>query len=266
MYPELWELGLWWGEIPRLALFLTDEITLKDAYWQEYRPEYWPSETKLKIEDYIRQLQDFFHQSNFQQFYTDTLPDNKEFITLLDTLLTELPVQKILDDYIGQKIGITHIILANLLKTSIGVWTGDGANRQVYCFCSRHWLRVGHKNNILKTNLHHTVWHEYLHSVINPLSDQLFPDGITTTEEQSKWYCALNESILWAITQRLCLLNGIVSESDNGWYFDNARRNKAPKTEELYTLLLEYESNRAKYPGIKDFHPILQKEFGSLPV
>ena len=192
-------------------------------------------------------------------------PENDEFIALLNSLLTENHLQSILEDYIGHRIGTTHIRLMNLLKTSMGVWNGDHPNRQVYCFCSRHWLKVGQNNNCLKTNFYHTVWHEFLHSVINPLSDQLFPGGITITEEQSTWYCALNESILWAITHRLCHQLGITSDQDNGWYFNNARRNKAPQAEEIYALLPQYEADRQIYSSIADFYPVLQAEFGNPP-
>ncbi len=73
MFPELWEQGLWWGEIPRLALYMTDDIFLQAAFWQEYNSEYWPSETKQKIIDFVQQLQDFYFQSSFRRFYTDTL-------------------------------------------------------------------------------------------------------------------------------------------------------------------------------------------------
>lgn len=265
MYPELWEMGLWWGEIPRLALHLSDDITLQNDYWLSNEPDFWPSEEKPMIIEFVKQLKDFFNQSDFRQFYTDNLPENDEFINLLSSLLAEYPLQEILEDYLGQQIGTTHIILMNLIKTSIGVWTGDYQSKQVYCFCSRHWLMMGRKNNCLQINFYNTVWHEFLHSVINPLTDQLFPGGITATEEQSIWYCALNESILWALTHRLCRQIGIVSDSDNGWYFNNARRNKAPKAEELYALLVNYEAQRHNYKSIADFYPVLQAAFGNPP-
>ncbi len=264
-YPRLWELGLWWGEVPRLALFLTDDIHLMEEYKLEdgfYKIIENAFDTLI---EYVAHLRDFDLKSNFPDYYKTTLQENMEFRKILNDSITNHPYNEILEDYTGLKFDNTHIVLMNILKCSIGVWTGSSVNRNIYSFCGSYWLQVAQGNKSLERVLFSIIWHEFLHSVINPLSDNLFPDGLVTTEEQSVWYCALNESIIWAITHRLCVQNDIVKSSDNAWYFENALRNKAPKTEAMYNLLLQYEADRKSFNTIADFYPQLQKEFGQPP-
>ncbi|HRY83276.1 MAG TPA: hypothetical protein P5533_01440, partial [Candidatus Cloacimonadota bacterium] len=71
--------------------------------------------------------------------------------------------------------------------------------------------------------------------------------------------CPLNESIIWAITIRLLLAEGIITEKSVGAMIQNGERNKAPMTESMYTLLIDYETKRHLYPGISDYFPVLSE-------
>lgn len=264
-YPKLWELGLWWGEVPRLAMFLTEDIYLKEQYKLEDGFNKGIQNAFEALTEYVAHLSDFNLKSDFADYYKSTLQENLGFRKELNDLIANHPYKEILEDYSGLKFDNTHIVLMNLLKSSFGVWTGTSNNRNIYSFCGRYWLQVAQGNKGLERVFFSIIWHEFLHSVINPLSDKLFPGELLTTEEQATWYCALNESIIWAITHRLCFRNDIVKGSDNAWYFANARRNKAPKTEVMYNLLLQYEADRQNYNSIADFYPQLQKEFGQPP-
>jgi hypothetical protein len=264
-YPALWDLGIWWDEIPRLAIHLTGDIHLVDSYYGKDGVQFLSPDEKLLMVDFVSHLRDFYTASRFSDYYRQSLQENSDFLALLNGLIAEHPLQSILEDYIGLKVGKVNFRLMNLLKSSFGVWTGDMDNRQVYSFCSRHWLLVGQRNKCLKLNLYHTIWHEFMHSVINPLSDKLFPDETLANEEQMTWYCALNESIIWAVTHRLCHSIGLSDDSDNELYFTNSRRNKAPKAEQMFDVLKDYDNCRDKYRTIADFYPVLQSAFGNPP-
>lgn len=158
----------------------------------------------------------------------------------------------------------TNVILSNLLRSFYGVWNHFNP-KQVYCFLSRYWLQVAKQNGNLDRILLGSIWHEFLHSIINPLTDQLFEDPSEIDEKYLDWYCRLNESIIWAITLRLLIKTKIVDTNNCDWYFKNAERNRAPKAEAMHNLLWEYESQQNDFRSIREFYPVLQKEFGEVP-
>jgi hypothetical protein len=264
IFPKLWEDGLRWDGVPQLALHLNNDLTKKFQFSNELKSRFNNSYSSLT--DFLKLINDFSEKSNFLSFYNKSLKLNENFLLKLHQILNKFQIIKILENYLNIKLFKQKVMLSNLLKSSYGITINVSKNNfEIFCIASKYWLNVANSNGCLTRNLLSTIWHEFLHSIINPLSDKLFDDHLNLTDSQSEWYCELNESIIWAITLRLLIKEKIVDENNCNWYFNNAVNCGAPKTKELNDLLIEYESNQSKYNNFREFYPILQNEFGKPP-
>jgi len=259
-----WGQEFGWCDIPHFAMMLSDELLIKNGTKLEHIADAELTDDKLKY--YATLLHDFAEKTNFRAFHAIHSAEGAEYLHKLNAIVAARPLKQILEDYLGVKLGKTKVVLSNLLRFFCGTTHADKPGDKVYCFWSRYWLQVAEQHNNLERSLCSAVWHEFSHSVINPLSDKLFESFQDMTQEHMDWYCALNESIIWAITLRLLIQQGIVKDGNLQWYFDNAVGCKAPKTLKMHELLLEYENHRERYESIGSFYPILQKAFGKPPL
>ena len=264
-FPDIWDKGLRWDGIPQLALHLNDsiELTKQIKYLHDLQSRF--KDNINELVEFVDLLRDFAHKSNFESFYNEERKKIEKYLSDLNQELEKYPVLPILENYINLKLNKNTIILSNLLKSAFGLTIGSKNNKEIFCILSRHWLNVAIQNNCLDRILLSTVWHEFLHSIINPLTDKLFKNPYDLSKAQLDWYCKLNESIIWGIILRLLIQEKIVSATNNEWYFENAIRNGAPKTKKMNESLVEYEKNKLKFKSIDNYYPILQKEFGQIP-
>ena len=264
-YPEMWEMDLCWDGVPNLAIHLTDNFTLlKDVQFSKDLQPRFKDNFKV-LEEYVKLLKDFADNSHFMEFYTKSQNDDVAFFSKLNETYNNNPVIEVLEDYIQLTLPEKSIFISRLLKSSFGAVRENPHERHIYCIASAYWLKVAMKNRCIELNFLSTIWHEFLHSVINPLTDALFEAPFDLSDAELEWYCALNESIIWALCLRLLIGKKKVDPNNLDWYFTNAVRNSAPKTREMNELLIEYEENRARYKDITEFYHILQKKFGDVP-
>ena len=267
MFPDMWEMGLRWDGIPQLALHLNSNIELSEKIQLSEELQSRFNNNISDLMKFLSLLKDFSKKSNFENFYNEDLDNVTKFVSYLNNELKKYPLIFILENYLNIKLYKQSIILSKLLKSSFGATIIDSENnREIFCIMSSYWLNVANNNGRLNLNLLSTIWHELLHSIINPLTNKLFGENpFNLSESQLDWYCELNESIIWAITLRLLIQEKILSKRDYNWYFDNAIQNGAPKTKEMNELLMKYENDKVNYSNFREFYPILQNEFGQPP-
>jgi hypothetical protein len=262
-FPKMWDKGLCWDAIPFLALHLKDDFTfIKNNDISERLKARYDGDF-IEIINYLILVRDFAEITNFKQFY-DSNKQN-EFIAEVNSKASEYSIIELLENYIKLKLSESTIIMSNIFISSFGVTIETENRKQIYCIMSGYSLKVSQKYNGFDRLLLSIIWHEFLHSIINPLTDRLFDNPLEMSDNQVAWYCQLNESIIWAITFRLLLKKQIVDENDGKWYFNNASKNRVPKAKEMNSLLIEYEKKENKYINIEVYYPILQQEFGNPP-
>lgn len=264
-FSSLWKDGMGWVDIPRLALNLTEHIILRDD--ADITNGLWSNspEKDNRLRQFVSLLRDFALQSDFTKFYHQEELKSADYIDFLNQQLAKRPLKKILEDYLRIELGESSVVLTNLLRFSCAVTLMHHSKKEIYSFCSRYWFQVAQNNNNLENAMASTIWHECLHSVINPLSANLFINTEDMTQNQIDWFCALNESIIWAITLRLLIRESILSDRDIEWYCEDGRQNKAPQTREMHDLLLEYEAKPSKFENIVSFYPVLQAGYSQVP-
>ena len=262
-FPKMWDKGLCWDAIPFLALHLKDDFTFinNNDILERLKARY--DGDFIEIINYLILVRGFAEITNFKQFF-DSNKQN-EFIADVNSKASEYSIIEILENYIKLKLSESTIIMSNIFISSFGVTIETENRKRIYCIMSDYSLKVAQKYNGFDRLLLSIIWHEFLHSIINPLTDKLFDNPLEISDNQVAWYCQLNESIIWAITFRLLLKEQIVDENDGKWYFNNASKNGAPKAKEMNSLLMKYEKNENKYINFEVYYPILQQEFGNPP-
>jgi hypothetical protein len=260
---RLWDAGVSWSDFLYLAVSLQADFSLDSAV--EIAPLNESGVPWNDIRAFVDQLPGFVTEMGFTELFEETCYQEAEYLSTLNSIIAERPVIKRLEDYLGMPVPAPQVVLSTLMRPCMSLsHTYRGARRE-YCFCSRHWTLVAEHNGYLGRMLIDSIWHEFSHSVINPLSDTLFPNGHPESDTEVEWYCALNESIIWGITTRMLENEGMADERTVRWHIDNGHRNRAPKTEAMYHRLGEYQLNRTKYPSIASFLPIILEEFGPIP-
>lgn len=262
-FPKMWDKGLCWDAIPFLALHLDDNFSFIDKNTISKRLISRYDGDFDEVIRYLASIQDFAFITNFKQFYDSNI--NDKFIAEVNAKTQEYPIINILEKYLNLKLNDSTVIMSNLFISSFGITMETNKRKQIYCVISGYSLKVSQQHDAFDRLLLSIIWHEFLHSIINPLSDKLFKNPLEMTDNQVKWYCNLNESIIWAITFRLLLKEKVVVEKDGEWYFKNALNNGAPKANAMNILLIEHENDATKYDNFKDFYTILQEEFGNPP-
>lgn len=264
MFPKLWEEGLRWDGVSQLALHLNNDLTKMYPFSDNLKSRF--NNNFSNLIKYLSLINDFSTKSNFLNFYNKSSKFNENFLLELHQILNKFQIINILEKYLNIQLFKHKVILSNLLKSSYGITINDSNNNsKIFCVASKYWLKVAKNNGFLTRNLLSTIWHEFLHSIINPLTDKLFDDHLKLTDSQSDWYCELNESIIWAITLRLLIKEKIVDVNNCNWYFNNAKNCGAPKTNEMNDLLIEFENDKNNYNNFREFYPILQTKFGQPP-
>jgi uncharacterized protein YozE (UPF0346 family) len=260
-FSEMWDNGLCWDAIPFLLLHLDDNFQVKENTMFPERLKARYDNDFQEVIDYLDQIKDFAQISAFRTFY-DSYNSN-QLLEEANHILSQYNMIYILENYLQVKFDKASVLMTNLFTSSFGVSIVNNNEKEVFAVIGGGSLRMAQRNNAMERIVLSVVWHEFMHSIINPLSDKLFANPFQMSDEEVDCYCALNESIIWALTFRLLYKHGIVTEQDESWYFNNARNNRAPKTEELYRLLPIYEQNKSI--NIVDFYPQLKDEFFGEP-
>jgi hypothetical protein len=90
-------------------------------------------------------------------------------------------------------------------------------------------------------------------------------DPLKKTEVQWKWFCELNESIIWAIVFRLLIKTGLLREEHSDWYFKNALNNRAVKCKEMHDVIVQHERGGVMVSDFLSVYNLMQKKNGTCP-
>ncbi len=225
--PEIWESGICWDTVPLLLFHLTDEfefdpnVPIMEYLKSQYEGDF------CDVIKYVELVKDFVKKSNFKQFF-DSL-GTSEYVIKVREKCSELPVLEILEEYINVELPKSDVIVSLQSFSSFGTSIQTKKGRENHCILGAQSLKTAIANNNFDRIALSIIWHEFLHPVINPLTDKLFEEPFNLTDSQVEWYCQVNESIIWAICFRLLLKVGLVTDKSDDWYFSNAERNGAPK-------------------------------------
>ncbi len=256
-FSKVWMADISMDTIPYYAISLAQGYSLNPKIDLEYLVEEIPD---LKtITDYSQKLKAFAEESDFDAYFLRLKTDFAPYLDKINTLLDKRPVQTILESYLGMEFPKVNIVLSTLMKPFMSLTFPGEVQTEVYSFTSYPGLLIAEENQGLERVLICSVWHELSHHVINPLSEVLCESDDRMRDKRDEWFCPLNESIIWAITIRLLLAEGIITEKSVGFMIQNGVRNKAPMTETMYKLLIDYEANRHLYPDISAYFPVLSE-------
>ncbi len=252
--PEMWDKNFCWLGMVHTVMFLNEDFKFPDYkdYLSLFTENY-----EISLEetlDYISELKTLYDQSGFEAFIKQEYQVYKPLIDDLEKVLNERPLIQILDNYLGVTTKPFNIILSLFRRGFMSLETRS----IIVCQLSRFLLEMAQQRNEFDRSIFNGVWHELSHPIINPLTDEHFEDNNIDFEVQ--YYCDINESIIWGITNRLSLLNGLITENDLPIVYENGKRNRAPKSQETTELLALYESDD-KFKNIRDFYPELIKLF-----
>lgn len=256
-FSKVWMAEISMDTIPYYAMSLAQDYSLNPGIDLAYLEEDIPD---LKtIADYTEKLKAFAEESDFNGYFTKLKTNFAPYLEKINAMLAKRQVQTILESYLGVEFPPVHIVLSTLMKPFMSLTFPGAEQTEVYAYISYPGLLIAEENQGLERVLICSVWHELSHHVINPLSEMLCERDDALREKRDDWFCPLNESIIWAITIRLLLAEGIITEKSVGAMIQNGERNKAPMTESMYTLLIDYETKRHLYPGISDYFPVLSE-------
>jgi hypothetical protein len=245
---------------PFYALVLTQDYRLDPEVGRQYLSA-WLNQG-VDIHSLTDGIRDFAAVSNFDDYFENLAKEFHPYLDKLKGIIGRRPVLPLLEDYLGFSFPKTGVLLSSLMKCFMSI-TIDRANTQeVFCLCSRQGLQIAEENNGLERVLLSSIWHEFSHHVVNPLTDRLFEKPDRMSQQQVEWMCALNESIIWAINTRLLILEGVIADKDSVWMISNGVKCKAPHTGIFHELLLEYERQRCKYPTLADYYCTLVDSVG----
>ncbi|MEF3694611.1 MAG: DUF4932 domain-containing protein [Candidatus Cloacimonadota bacterium] len=254
-FSKLWMAEISMDSIPYYAMSLAEDYSLNPKIDLEYLLE---DVTDLEtISAYTKKLKAFAEESDFDGYFLRLKTDFAPYLEKINSLLDKRPVQAILERYLGMKFPRVNIVLSTLMKPFMSLTFPGEEQTEVYSITSYPGLLLAEQNQGLERVLICSVWHELSHHVINPLSEKLFESDEMMRDKMYELFCPLNESIIWAITIRLLLAEGIITEKSVGIMMQNAINNKAPMTESMYKLLIDYESKRHLYPSISAYFPVL---------
>lgn len=247
-----------------LALSIDDNYVLKKNASNFFKQE--------KIINFLNKLKDFEKRINFKTFYLENKDLYMQWINSLETLLKKYNIKQKIVDYCGEKYNNLNFYL-NLIPFETNGGYGFSIDNNAY-YCLKAIKCDYTINNEIFLNSNSGIYlpitlHEYLHSIINPLTiksnifvDTKYLEKYYTQAYNSDYY-VINENIVRAIVIRiLCfLLNDysleelIQKEVEKGFEFVPV----------IIKSLIEYENNRQKYLNIDLFYEkIVQTVFKSI--
>ncbi len=173
-FNRLWKTEIEWDTLPNLALILTADFRLDNAFdpvrvWESIA-------SGADLEEFTASLRDFFHASGFAQHFGWLRSRLGPWLEQLNELSGRRPVQLILETYLGQELPPTEVLLCTLTKPFLSITVSGTGAETVFCLCSRKGLEIAEKHGNLESLLLSAIWHEFSHHVINPLSYVLFED------------------------------------------------------------------------------------------
>lgn len=238
-----------------LALSLDDNFEFKDESNFKFK-----NNEEIKL--FCKELKILSEEINFPKFFQTHKEAYIKWIKAIFPTYSEYNVKEAIILYCGEKYK-NYKFYTNLIPFETSGGYGILLKEEAHnCLRAR---RIAKDNNLFyienSTTYLFTSIHEYLHSIINPITSKYNIFNYETTYLYNKDkplagyendYCIINETIIRAMTIRIFnILTGINRdeeelEADENYGFEYIRI--------VYYKLKEYEGNRNKYFDIEMFY------------
>ena len=237
-----------------LALSLDDNFEFKDESNYKFKDN-------IEIKEFCKELKELSEEINFQNFYELHKKTYMSWIETMSPTYSEYNAKEAIVSYCGERYK-NYKFYTNLIPFETSGGYGILLKEEAHnCLRARRFAK---DNNLFyienSTTYLFTSIHEYLHSIINPITtkynifnyetDYLY-DKENPLPGYGNDFCMINETIIRAMTIRIFyLLTGIDKTEELN--IDEEYGFKYVKI--VYDKLLEYENNRDKYSDIDMFY------------
>ena len=223
------------------------------------------------LDSWFAELRDFAKQSRFMEFFQRQQPVFNNIIAKTQQAAQQAIIP--LRSYLGVPLDNCHLILGMLLHHGgfgPAISPSDGPE-EYYALIGP----IGSKKNLPNfgsaKDIAIITWHEWSHSVINPLADA--HSTLIASSEQlyqpiakhmafhgyDSWHITAIEHIINAITTRL--IAQVFGEQASAVALDELLQDDYCYLPPLLERLMEYEVQRERYPTLSSFFPYLLDAF-----
>jgi len=262
---DLSSTGFWLGAPVETMLFLSPPPALEQtAEYSSFVVERSGGLDKLK--EYTEALRDFASDSDFSRFFSSQHGYYERLKKQAAEMFKPYDSLALLEDYYGLCKSSYSVILYPLSYGSYGQQLGEA----VYYICGLDGSDLQAYSDAL---LNHTLWHEFSHPIINPLTEEQYPhiEAFLLKNEALKlkleslgyrgpWDECINEHLIRAVTLRLA--EKVMGKPQAEAFLHTEQQEGFSFVEALAEALKTYENNRAIYPTLKDYYKELLKVFG----
>lgn len=151
----------------------------------DFKPISTFSEDEIQIEDfekhkdtlglYIKQLKDFYYETNFKMFFNKHKKFYKKIVNPIKEYVYQFNIIKILENHYGEKKNSYHIILSPLLHDGgYAAWTNTKKGQNIYAFIGPKFNSVGQTEFNIHEILKQYIIHEFSHAFCNPIISRNF--------------------------------------------------------------------------------------------
>lgn len=244
-----------------LALGIDDNFAFKKGSNYKFKDN-------EEIKDFLRELKDFSEEIGFEDFYLE----NKDiYLKWIDSMVSTYEDNNILDviaNYCGEEYK-NYQFYTNLIPFETNGGYGVLLDKEAHnCILA---LSKTVDNNLFYLDNHLALLplsiHEYLHSIINPITSKykVFTGEsayIYDKDNEIKSYRSddtmANETIIRAMVIRIYHSIDDNFNEEERLLLEESKGFKLVRL--VYGKLLEYENNREKYPNIDSFYMNIAKE------
>lgn len=245
-----------------IALSLDDEYRFKGSSLYEYKDN-------EDIQDFCLSLKEFAEEIDYATFYNNHKNTYLEWIKSVSIVFQEYNVKDVIISYCGSQYNKFNFYV-NLIPWETSGGYGIHLKGEAHNCLRARKTTIDNKIFTNKsTNYLSTSIHEYLHSIINQLTDKYLPNSKTTQNlfdknneklfNYGRDYAIINETIIRAITIRI--LNILTKENRDHEMLKIEETDGFKYINSVYDKLLDYESNRNKFKDIDSFYLEIIKAF-----
>ncbi len=258
-----------------VALFLQ----LDENFKCQNLPAY-PFEERLnkdpKTYSLIASLSSFIKESSFKEFYNQNKPLHQKMINNICNKLENNNMLQFMFDYYG--VSDEKKFIVNLIPWQSNGNYGHNNDNEVFANICCPKMGIRNSENIYQFDrfeLLHLLFHEFSHSIINPLTDKYYlendEDFFADIKEKmvelayGRAKTIINEHFIRALTLRYHWHTN-QNQSDYNQLIVHEKNRGFIHIENVLESLITYENNRDIYPTIEGFYPrlldnMMQKSF-----
>ena len=227
------------------------------------------------LNNFLGEMSDFYIRSDFDSFLKEHEDYYREIVWHVESLPVNEMVSR-MEDYFGEQQSSYNIILASMFHPGgFGPNIYDSlGNKHVYSIIGPKSVSRGVPRFGTVDEFRYLVWHEFSHSVVNPIVDSLYDEmepfsGLYDPLKEKlqhqiigNWRDCIAEHIVRAVTVRLtCLYHGdkagaeaMAKETGMGFSY----------VPDICRVLEDYEASRDVYPVFRDYYPRIIQLFSKL--